>query len=137
MSQMIRQILFFYLLRLKSDIFSENVTGNVTNSDCNEEWGVLCADGLQCIQKTYMCDGKRDCKDWSDESKAYCIGENEKDMDLVRSMDSCEDHWFSCRDARFCLHPLLVCDGIRQCKDGSDEAAHCFYLNFIRFNATN
>ncbi|CAD5211958.1 unnamed protein product [Bursaphelenchus okinawaensis] len=117
-------------------LFVSKCNGNNSTSECNEDTEVSCADGVQCIPKMYMCDGKADCTDWSDESKVYCIGENEKDADLIRSIDDCQDTWFSCRDAKACLHPLLVCDGIRQCRDGSDEADHCYYLNVLRYNIT-
>lgn len=35
---------------------------------------IKCGDGLQCVQKSALCDGKEDCSDGSDEEEEMCKG---------------------------------------------------------------
>ncbi|XP_033097920.1 basement membrane-specific heparan sulfate proteoglycan core protein-like [Anneissia japonica] len=71
-----------------------------------------CADGLAtcndggCIQRDFICDGDRDCKDGSDEID--CTG------------DRCEPNEFRCNNG-FCAMKIWRCDGDIDCTDGSDE----------------
>ncbi|XP_060836525.1 modular serine protease-like isoform X2 [Rhopalosiphum padi] len=62
----------------------------------------------QCIDKTSICDGTRDCNDGSDETLALC--------NTVR----CQNYTFRCKYGA-CVNTESKCDGVRQCADGSDE----------------
>ncbi|VDO64094.1 unnamed protein product [Heligmosomoides polygyrus] len=55
----------------------------------------------RCIPRKRIRDGRIDCYSGLDEG--------------------CPSHYFVCKDKSSCLDPTLFQDGIRQCKDGSDE----------------
>eukprot|EP00057_Strongylocentrotus_purpuratus_P009841 XP_011664315.1 PREDICTED: low-density lipoprotein receptor class A domain-containing protein 3 [Strongylocentrotus purpuratus] len=68
-----------------------------------------CADGLQCIKDDLFCNGFKNCRDGSDESK-----------DCARSMEECERfEMFTCDG--ICMIKSALCDGMTDCKDGVDE----------------
>ena len=62
--------------------------------------------GLQCVDKTKLCDGGRDCVDGSDE--AGCGGQ-------------CGRGYLACGDGS-CVDSRRRCDGHRDCAGGEDEA---------------
>uniref|UniRef100_A0A087XJC0 Si:dkey-88l16.3 n=1 Tax=Poecilia formosa TaxID=48698 RepID=A0A087XJC0_POEFO len=65
-----------------------------------------CRDGGLCIPQSWRCDGKEDCDNGVDEDK--CI------------QRKCPYHLYQC-GSKECLEPSLVCNGIANCVDGSDE----------------
>ncbi|XP_037503039.1 low-density lipoprotein receptor-like [Rhipicephalus sanguineus] len=71
-------------------------------------------DRTQCIRVALRCDGKRDCKDGTDEDAVACLNKT-----------SCPSGQFTCRStlegSATCLPRTFLCDGFKHCVDGSDE----------------
>nr|CAD7575376.1 unnamed protein product [Timema californicum] len=67
-------------------------------------------DSGQCINFNLVCDGKVDCKDSSDETRATCVALN------IR----CPPQAFQCNYGG-CVDGDAKCDGKQDCADGSDE----------------
>ncbi|XP_035902063.1 basement membrane-specific heparan sulfate proteoglycan core protein isoform X6 [Anopheles stephensi] len=65
-----------------------------------------CMNG-DCILKTQICDGNRDCTDGSDETGCS-------------PYQQCEPNQFKCRNSK-CVLKTWLCDGEQDCGDGSDE----------------
>ncbi|XP_033978973.1 low-density lipoprotein receptor-related protein 1B-like [Trematomus bernacchii] len=115
-----------------------------------------CANSHECLQKEWLCDGEDDCNDGSDEkncvlSPAKCreyqwqCGESSQciplswrcdgktdchnDMDEDKcSQRICPSHLFQCGSGE-CVDPSLVCNGLTNCADRSDEGAGCAQHN--------
>ncbi|XP_046446475.1 uncharacterized protein LOC124195889 isoform X1 [Daphnia pulex] len=64
----------------------------------------VCSDLSQCIPSTYLCDGRMDCEDGSDEKWTLCYYRK-----------------FNCADNTTLIRASLRCDGRKNCLDGSDE----------------
>ncbi|KAJ8666823.1 hypothetical protein QAD02_008485, partial [Eretmocerus hayati] len=75
---------------------SQKVCGP-TEATCSNE---------ECIPKQYICDGKPDCSDASDEVRCGLHG--------------CEPNEFRCANKQ-CVSKVWRCDGDKDCTDGSDE----------------
>jgi len=71
----------------------------VTEATCNNG---------QCIDRSRVCDGRRDCSDGSDEARC-------------RADNLCEPNEYQCDNKKCCLKTWR-CDGDDDCGDGSDEA---------------
>lgn len=119
---------------------------NCTGKICECEFS--CDNGEKCLNKTQVCDGKQDCRDFTDECVATCKHRDEINvcnsikinvylMTLISSYyktgGNCTE--FLC-DEEFCLDHNFVCDGEVDCLDGSDEQkcptiSNHLYLNCI------
>ncbi|KAF8770671.1 Low-density lipoprotein receptor 1 like protein [Argiope bruennichi] len=68
-----------------------------------------CDDG-ECIFVGRVCDGRNDCKDWSDETRCS-----------DRNYPKCPKDYFQCLSDRRCIDYSWLCDDDEDCSDGSDE----------------
>ncbi|XP_044054121.1 very low-density lipoprotein receptor isoform X2 [Siniperca chuatsi] len=77
--------------------------------NCGEfQWP--CKSKSKCIPTSWRCDGMKDCDDSSDETEC--------------GVETCLPNQFQC-GSQECLDPVLVCNDITDCADGSDEGGSC------------
>ncbi|RVE50796.1 hypothetical protein evm_004545 [Chilo suppressalis] len=94
------------------------------NATCK---GFKC-DGSKCISNLWVCDGYYDCDDKTDESsKELCrkTRYNQPIQDVAMCLDIPIRRYYRCIDSSFCLSEDLMCNGIIDCRDGSDEGRFC------------
>ncbi|XP_039491872.1 modular serine protease-like [Drosophila santomea] len=86
---------------------------------CEDESFYRCTYG-GCLNGTLKCDGKIDCWDGSDENKFECLEDANLQNEYEDLKGGCVDEdLFDCKGS--CLNWSQVCDGLADCKDGSDE----------------
>ena len=98
---------------------------NCTNkrNPCSEHESYCGSNVTLCIPNVWICDGENDCGDWSDENKPQCMHRNE-DMATTTTSRPCKDGSYPCGSGE-CVPYEVVCNGHRDCLDGSDESETC------------
>ena len=107
-----------------------------------------CLDGSSCIERRWLCDGRYDCPDRSDEDRMDCLARRflaatstsqfssvSKNFwtlwclkfdrrfctNIVERSPTCSSGQFRCTDGSSCIPMHWVCDGSHNCADSSDE----------------
>ena len=125
--------------RTSSDTTALALTNPPQPLSCSSDQ-FACLDGLKCILNEYLCDGKNDCNDASDETPdVQCFqcadGKSRVDVaylnDCVRDCDDGSDETpdvqcFQCADGKSSVNVAYLNDCVRDCGDGSDEDVQCY-----------
>ncbi|CAH2097493.1 unnamed protein product [Euphydryas editha] len=118
-----------------SDEVDCNFPAEHDNSTCK---GFLCDNGTRCISKVWTCDARYDCEDKSDEDiKTTCHHERSTLYDYKGKSD-CENKTTNhlCLDGSYCLLEVHMCDGMKDCRDGSDEGKFCEHWHTMCTNSS-
>ena len=94
----------------------------------------------KCVDNSYVCDGRNDCGDYSDEDKGcqgkkayfksvfstwlYCTYDTFNTYLPYFSGENCPSHAFLCANNE-CIPSSKVCNGVSDCEDNSDETRIC------------
>ncbi|XP_028394866.1 deleted in malignant brain tumors 1 protein-like [Dendronephthya gigantea] len=108
-------------------------------SDGSDEWSwncisVICQHGefrcnnsYRCISSSWLCDGDDDCSDGSDEWSWNCnlpspsrVSSTSSQV-LSSQVSVCPNGNFRCNNGYGCFPSSWLCDGMKDCSDGSDE----------------
>ncbi|XP_047426561.1 low-density lipoprotein receptor-related protein 2-like isoform X2 [Mugil cephalus] len=99
---------------------------------CENPNDFLCGDRRKCIPKMQVCDGRTHCPDGSDENQCQSADSTTVSSTNVPNARStplkCRKGFKPCKDGLECVMYSHVCDGEKDCPDGSDEdecAAEC------------
>ena len=96
--------------------------------NCSSQFLWKCYDNSKCVHVDNIFDGRRDCKDGSDENQTFHVGR------------TCPDGYHICDDQLQCIPNESWCNGFtlgqqigkkdpKGCRDNSDEGEHCKSYN--------
>ncbi|XP_063218358.1 prolow-density lipoprotein receptor-related protein 1 [Bacillus rossius redtenbacheri] len=89
-----------------------------------EQHEFQCGDGA-CIRAVFTCDGHKDCIDASDELNCTGVSTTPAATELTTPPPKCEDPARWCDNHTQCVPVTALCDGRKDCEDGSDEGLRC------------
>ncbi|XP_034457661.1 low-density lipoprotein receptor-related protein 2-like isoform X3 [Hippoglossus hippoglossus] len=88
---------------------------------CKNRDDFLCSDRRKCVSKVEVCDGRSHCPDGSDEMQCRSEGPSSNVLNDKSAPLKCLKGFKPCKDGLDCVMYSHVCDGERDCHDGSDE----------------
>ncbi|KAM3599170.1 uncharacterized protein V6R79_001076 [Siganus canaliculatus] len=91
--------------------------------NCVFQYDFLCNDRRACVPRGEMCDGRAHCPDSSDEKWCQSIDPvvPSNGLGTGSAPMRCRKGFKPCKDGLECVMYSHVCDGERDCEDGSDE----------------